>query len=229
MLRQRVLSIENKFISALIERRSFHSDSHVIRNVNECIKKHGRFVDREWAEKNSSVKQIVACGVITNREKVLCLRRSARSNRPELRLNWTLMFGGHVEEEDITADDPLLNCVIREINEEIGLKPQSTPLFLGYVTDPATSVGQFHIGAVYRFESIKRVFRFSKNLDNYEFVNARSRSQIRFCEPSFVVGLVKSHRLDPWSEIFVKSGNAVSHHPISNYSQMQLEFPLLWK
>ena len=226
---QKVLSIENKYISSLICRRSFHSDAKVINNVNQCIKEYGKFVDRKWAEENSSVKQIIACGVVTNREKILCLRRSARSNRPELRLNWTLMFGGHVDEEDNAADDPVLNCVIREVKEEVGLEPQTTPLFLGYVTDPLTSVGQFHVGAVYRFESKKRIFRFSKNLDNLEFVNSRSRTPIKFCEPKFVMGLVDRKRLDPWSEIFVKSYDNVYHHPIFDFHQMQLEIPLRWK
>lgn len=69
MKRQKVLSIENKYISSLISRRSFHSDKKVIRRVNECIKDYGKFVDREWAERNSSVKQVVACGVITNEKK----------------------------------------------------------------------------------------------------------------------------------------------------------------
>ena len=204
-MKQRVLSIENKYVSSLIAQKAFHSDVRLIREFGKRIRSFGKFVDREWAENHQSVKQIVACGIVTNHQKILCLRRSKSSNRLELRLSWTLMIGGHVDEEDIDAVDPILNCVVREVKEETGLEPQTTPILLGYVTDPETTVGRFHIGAVFGFESKRDVVQFSGKLDNCEFVNSNREYEIEFCDPSFVANLANRRRLDPWSFIFVQS------------------------
>ena len=223
-MRQRVLSIENRHISTLIAQQAFHSDEKTICDITARIRSFGRFVDREWAEAHSSVKQIVACGVVVNHRKILCLRRSKNSNRLELRLNWTLMVGGHVDEDDVDTADPILNCVIREIKEETGLEPQSTPRFLGYVTDPATPVGRLHIGAVFKFESAQNKIYFSNNLDNDEFVNATTKSDIEFREPSFVADLANRNRLDPWSAIFVQSWGKECEEVIPRFPGLQLEF-----
>ncbi|MDE0202063.1 MAG: NUDIX hydrolase [Rhodospirillaceae bacterium] len=223
-MRQKVLSIENKYISSLIAQRAFHSDENTVRNVGERIKSFSKFVDRQWAENHSSVKQIVACGIVTNHEKILCLRRSRKSNRVELRLNWTLMVGGHVDEEDMDSVDPILNCVIREVEEETGLEPQFTPQLLGYVTDPATPAGRLHIGAVFKFESAQDSVQFSSKLDNEEFVNARKKKTIKFREARFVVDLANRSQLDPWSEIFVQSRGRKRDKIVPSFSGLQLEF-----
>ena len=223
-MQQRVLSIENRYVASLIERQAFHSDRRIIRDVAERIKSCGKFVDREWAETHPSVKQIVACAVITNCEKILCLRRSRNSNRLELRLSWTLMVGGHVDEEDMGAADPVLNCVVREIKEETGLEPLSKPHLLGYVTDPETPVGRLHIGAVFRFESTQNKIHFSRDLDNLEFVNATKGTDIEFREPSFVAELANRNRLDPWSTVFIQSWGSECSEVTPHFPGLQLEF-----
>lgn len=224
---QRVLSIENKYVSALIAHQAFHFDERTICDAEERIRSFGKFVDREWAESHSSVKQIVACGIVTNHGKILCLRRSRNSNRLELRLNWTLMIGGHVDEDDIDASDPVLSCVTREIKEETGLEPQSTPRFLGYVTDPTTPVGRLHIGAVFIFESVQSRVRFSSKLDNYEFVNATKGSEIEFQDPSFIADLANGGRLDPWSAIFVQYWGRECSELAPYFPGLQLNFAFL--
>ena len=226
-MRQRVLSIENRYVSSLIAQQAFHSDERTIDDVEERIGSYGKFVDRGWAESHSSVKQIVACGIVTNHEKILCLRRSKNSNRLELRLNWTLMIGGHVDEDDMDAADPILSCVIREIKEETGLEPQSTPRLLGYVTDPATAVGRLHIGAVFKFESTRSMVRFTDKLDNYEFVNATKKSNIEFRDPSFIADLANSNQLDPWSTIFVQSWGRECNEVAPYFRGLQLDFAFL--
>ena len=226
-MRQRVLSIENKYVSSLIAHQAFHFDGKVIGDVEERIRSFGKFVDREWAERHSSVKQVVACGIVTNREKILCLRRSGNSNRLELRLNWTLMIGGHVDEDDKNTPNPILSCVIREIKEETGLEPQSTPRLLGYVTDPATPVGRLHIGAVFRFESTQNRVQFSDKLDNYEFVNAKKKSDIEFRDPSFIADLANNDRLDPWSAIFVQYWGRECNEFAPYFPGLQLNFSFL--
>ena len=222
-MKQRVFAIENKYVSSLFAQQAFHSDKKIIRDFNERIRSFGKFVDREWAESHPSVKQVVACGVVTNQHRILCLRRSRNSNRLELRLNWTLMVGGHVDNGDMDTDDPVLNCVIREVKEETGLEPQSTPYFLGYVTDPTTPVGRLHIGAVFKFESKRGVVQFSRKLDNSEFVNARKVSEIEFQEPSFIAYLANRNRLDPWSKIFVQSQGQICDNPTPVFPGLQLE------
>ncbi len=226
-MRQRVLSIENKYVSSLIAQQAFHFDKGIVGDTRERIRSFGKFVDREWAEGHSSVKQIVACGIVVNHEKVLCLRRSKNSNRLELRLNWTLMIGGHVDEDDMDSADPILSCVIREIREETGLEPQSTPRLLGYVTDPATPVGRLHMGAVFRFESIQSRVHFSNKLDNCEFVNAKKGSDIEFRDPSFIANLANNDRLDPWSAIFVQYWGRECNEFAPYFPGLQLNFSFL--
>lgn len=225
---QRVLAIENQYISVLLRERTFHDCEKTIEDALGSILEHGDYIDREKAERDTSVKQIIACGIVTHGDRFLCLRRSARSNRPELRLNWTLIFGGHIDEEDRGMPDPILNCVTREIKEEVGLIPQKKPVLLGFVTDPATRVGQLHIGAVYRFESTTGAVKYTKNLDNLEFVNREKREEIKFCDIESINRLADRNRLDPWSEIFVHSYIGMRNGFGAGIEKSQFELPLIW-
>ena len=226
---RKVLCIENRHIAPIICQRVFHSKRNIVDEITARIREHGEFVDRDWAENNVSVKQVVACGVIRHKRRVLCLRRAARSSRRELRLNWTLMIGGHVDELDVGVDDPILNCVTREVKEEVGLEPEAPPRILGYVTDPATSVGRLHIGAIFLFESAREVIYNSKRLDSYEFVNSDRKRAISFCDPEFVVDLSRSGNLDPWSDIFAKANCDISRNLFREFSYQQLELPFRWR
>ncbi|MGI0016642.1 MAG: NUDIX domain-containing protein [Nitrososphaera sp.] len=200
---RKVLAVPASEIEALYREPKFYCDKDTV-NASLCaIRNHGRFVDRDWAEQNPSVKQIVAYAIIRNSHKILCLRRSKKGNRKSLRLRYTLMLGGHVDDLDYGSGCPLEDCVVREVAEEIGVIPSATPHVLGVVADPSNEVGLLHLGVIYDFPIELDHIVMHRNCDTAEFVNSGQVYRRPLLSPRSL--REKAYRFDRWSELFIES------------------------
>jgi predicted NUDIX family phosphoesterase len=220
--RQQVLAIPARGVSAYYRRGKFYKRD--LSDFWSFVAEEGKFVDREWAETTESVKQLIACAVVTNGRRVLCARRTRKSNRPALALRWTLMFGGHVDDADARFNDPIKICVVREIEEELGIKPKIDPVILGLVVDPATKVGRLHLGVVFLVYAELDCIYLNSKLDTAEFVKPGGRKPLDFLEPSALWKINKAGRFDPWSEIFFHSwpGRKIINFPGRNEQELDL-------
>jgi predicted NUDIX family phosphoesterase len=218
--RQKVLAVPSSGVSWLFERRKFYDDhfaSFLAYFANNAV-----FVDREWAEKTDSVKQLVGCAVIANGDQLLCARRAKKSNRPSLALRWTLMFGGHVDDNDVSCGDPIRSCMLRELNEELAIQPRAEPLMLGLAIDPATEVGRLHLGVVFLVRADIDHVQMHKGLDGTEFVNARRRHLLQFADTQRLSAI---HSFDAWSELFL---NSSAGGKLTKVYRFQKELDLAW-
>ena len=91
-----------------------------------------------------SVRQVIP-SVVRNGARLLCVKR-AQKGRDDLRLRYTLLFGGHVDAEDATGDrDHILHrCAERELREELGLRATVSPDPIGVVVDLETASSRRH-------------------------------------------------------------------------------------
>ena len=200
---ERVLTVPTSTVEHLYEHPCFFGGSAVITEVLEAISAEGEFTERAWAEEHPSVKQIVSCAVVRNGPRFLCLRRSRKAKREQLRLRYTLLIGGHVSEPDGTLQTAPLRCVKRELHEELGIEPAAEPTLIGVVADPLTESGWLHLGLIYDAPILGDGISVTGDRDQSEFVYPRRHKE---CE---LVDLGLNGRfaanLDPWSELFVAS------------------------
>lgn len=213
-------------LRTLYESRNFHSSKDSIAYVDKILNRCGKFVDREFAETSEEFKQVVAVGIVRCGDKVLCVRRTKKSNRRALRLRWTLMFGGHVDDVDQYREDPPLSCLMRELKEELGLTPTRRPELIGFAVDPENDVGRLHIGFVFDVQVESATLHMHRYLDNSEFVNANREKFYIFMSEAEV--RVLSDKLDPWSFIFIASAAVTDHCNWSAVMSKNPELPLRW-
>src|SRR6266700_3610094 len=142
----KVLAVPSQSVHALFAEPKFYDGPGRISETMEAIRRDGRIVTRASAESTESLKQIIAYGIVRTGRRILCLRRSSKANRPALRLRYTVLFGGHVDEADLSYPDPMKHCVEREVTEELGLHVNGDVRLLGVVADPSTPVGRLHLG-----------------------------------------------------------------------------------
>lgn len=113
---------------------------------------HAKFVDREEAESNQWLKQIIPYVVLTSEDKVFLYRRGKKGSEEKLHDNYSIGIGGHINPED--DEEPFLAFVkgaVREIKEEIGLDLDPNIIMgsaIGLVNDESNAVGRVHLGAV---------------------------------------------------------------------------------
>jgi predicted NUDIX family phosphoesterase len=106
------------------------------------------------AEKDLGKKQpIVYCLIINPKlRKVFVYQRAGQGNYHEQRL-WHKIscgVGGHVDKPD-ECENPLIKCLERELEEEVGIKKK--PRLLGYINDDnAGEVEKVHFGVLYYVE-----------------------------------------------------------------------------
>lgn len=219
--RSEVLVVPDFAVGEFFREPQFVCDPESIGRILEAITLHGRFVDREWAEENSSVKQVVAYGVIRHDRQVLCLRRSRSTARDSLRLRYTLLVGGHVDNLEKDSSMPLETCLLRELDEELGLVPNCTPALIGIAVDPTTKVGQFHLGVVFDVPIQSRILDVASSHDNTEFVNASGHNRYELQTIDQILGL----QFDSWSSLFLASQACERLFAKSN---LQMRLPLHW-
>lgn len=106
----------------------------------------GRFVMRYDAEGNSSLVQLIPYTIVINadRTKVFVAKRTAGDSRLVSKLS--LGFGGHINPCDTKY--VVLSAATRELDEELNLKRETMPKFIGYVRDTGSNTSE-HLGFVF--------------------------------------------------------------------------------
>jgi predicted NUDIX family phosphoesterase len=111
------------------------------------------YVEREAAEKDPSVVQLVSAAYVTNNNHFLVLRRSQHEKRAQLRGKLTLIVSGHVDHEDrglsYGGKNEIENCLLREMSEELEYfdRPVIRPKFAFRMGDD--QMGRRHLAIVY--------------------------------------------------------------------------------
>jgi predicted NUDIX family phosphoesterase len=227
MERRKVLVVPESAVQSLYRQAKFYSDDRTINVVLGAIQEQGAFIDREWAEQHSTVKQIIAYAIIRKDDKVLCLKRSQKGNRSALRRRLTLMVGGHVDDLELKSTHPLEDCVVREVSEELGAVSTTTPKILGIVADPSNDVGLLHLGIIFDFQVDWESIVTDEMCDSAEFVNAGKRltHSLRHLRSM----TEKAPYFDPWSKLFLQSDLAQSMFGQFLPVDRQLKLPLIWE
>jgi len=118
----------------------------------ERIALHGFFVEREYAERTPSLKQVIPYSLVVRGGQILSLRRTKKGGEARLHDKLSLGVGGHVNPEDQpdgAHGDLLARATHREVaEEELLLEGPYTLTRVGLINDDSNPVGAVHVGLV---------------------------------------------------------------------------------
>lgn len=192
------ISVQELLVTDPIIPSGMITDSKVIDSTLDKVISNPRFLNREQAEKDTSVQQLVPYALLMNAEgKYLRLRRRVVGERKELAGKSSILVGGHAERKDWDAEHPdrvFEQCIRREVSEEIiGLNVNSLDR-IGLINDVRNAVGSKHLAVVYRVkvggQAVVRRQSADKEFGRENLV-WKSESEIRD----------EVADLDPWSQL----------------------------
>jgi predicted NUDIX family phosphoesterase len=118
------------------------------------VEEHGFFVEREYAERTPSLKQVIPYTIVTRDGEVFLLRRNASGGEARLFNKLSIGVGGHINPVDLPTDgaarrNPIPAATRREVTEE-ELKIVGTfgVQSAGILNDDSNPVGAVHVGLV---------------------------------------------------------------------------------
>ncbi len=122
------------------------------------IREHGFFVERRWAEHDSSLKQIIPYTLMTHGDEILLLKRLEAGGEARLHGKLSIGVGGHINPIDLddeagdadTELDILDAGCRRELEEELVIETSYNLRPVGAINDESGDVGSVHFGIVHQ-------------------------------------------------------------------------------
>lgn len=106
-------------------------DASVAKTLVHLFQTTGKYAPRKEVESNTELVQALPVVVVRNAAgQVLRLRRREKTEDNPLHEKMVLWAGGHVRMEDNHDGQPLLNCITRELEEELRLRVTSNSVTL---------------------------------------------------------------------------------------------------
>lgn len=110
------------------------------------------FQERGKMEEDPTFKQIIPYVWIVNPKTkgVFAYRRAPDQRYDEARLRdkWSCGLGGHIDQKNISSEDPITEAMLRELQEEVTMSSHSEPKVVGFLNDDENDVGRVHFGVV---------------------------------------------------------------------------------
>ena len=114
--------------------------------VLDLIRRDGFFLPRPTAEESPEYRQIIPYVAVVRGNDVFVTRRLNKGGESRLHGRLSLGVGGHINETDRENGDWLLNCLRREIEEEVALDDFGVLTLRGLINDCGNAVGSVHLG-----------------------------------------------------------------------------------
>ncbi len=116
--------------------------------------------DRDLAEIDFSFKQVIPYLYVQYESDILLYRRTKKQTETRLHEKLSIGIGGHINPIDTVDDsDAIIEGLKRELEEEITIKLESEPEFMGFINDDLSEVGKVHLGLVFRASAESRDFK----------------------------------------------------------------------
>ena len=126
--------------------------------VLDLISREGFFLVRPTAEESPEYKQIIPYVAVVRGDEVFATRRLKKGGESRLHGLMSLGVGGHINETDEKDGDWLMNCLRREIEEEVDIADFGTLTLRGLINDNGNDVGSVHLGFFFTLTTTGKVF-----------------------------------------------------------------------
>jgi predicted NUDIX family phosphoesterase len=127
--------------------RGFSFDHEIAEAVVNSINALGEFLPRSKAEYDENYLIPIPCALVMFQERILILRRKEPGH--DLHDTFAIWAGGHVMESDSSHQNIVLNCLRRELNEELLIQGECELRPIGIVRTDQNERASRHIGVVY--------------------------------------------------------------------------------
>ena len=118
-----------------------------IQSYLDEIERSFSWLHRPDAEQSDDMVQAIPCVLVRDNEDRYCVFRRVKEGRADLSKKLSLIIGGHID--DATDGDCFLAAMsgnlIREIDEEIGIRPEKPPRPVGVIIDGSSIVASRHV------------------------------------------------------------------------------------
>lgn len=201
-IEEKILSCPKETVTRLFDDRNFISGS----KANELVQYFQKnsdsdFRPRDQVEEDTSRVQALPIVIVRNAKgEVLRLRRRENTDGNPLHDKIVIWAGGHVRCEDAANGDPLTQCAIRELEEELRLQIEYSSLDLvGAVYFDNGGSTSKHVGIAYEWSA--PTDDVSVVLSRSEFFERRGTSLSgSFTSVDYLAENVESKKLiEPWS------------------------------
>ena len=167
----------------------------------------GEYAPREDVEVDLGRVQALPIVVVRNKAGgILRLRRKERDENSTLHEKVVIWAGGHARKEDAELGSAILNCAVRELQEELRISIEPADLsLLGAIYSNSNGGTSKHVALVFDWQAAQADVEVA--ISNAEFFERRGNSLSgTFVSPEEILQSVNSDKLtEEWSEQIVKS------------------------
>jgi len=141
---ENVLVVKTALLGGIVERNGLITgrEDKVLNLLGSCAE----FLPRLEAEQNPSYRQIIPYVAILRGDDVFITKRLNKGGEARLHGQLSLGVGGHINETDKTGNNWLMNCLRREIGEEVSMDDFGVLTLRGLINDSRNAVGRVHLG-----------------------------------------------------------------------------------
>jgi len=183
----------------------------------EVVSRDGFFVERAYAERTPSLKQIIPYSIVhcdtPQGARVLVTRRLLTGGESRLHGKHSIGIGGHIEPEDLdtragSARDPIAAGTRREIAEELVVRGAYEIRRIGLLNDDSNPVGAVHVGVV-------QVMTASPSVD----IREKDQLEGRLVSIAEVRAMLAGGaNFETWSKLLVPHLDEFLHPPLAVHS-----------
>lgn len=117
--------------------------------LETAVTRDGFFVERAYAERTPTLKQVIPYTLVSCDERVLLTRRLKSGGESRLHDKYSLGIGGHINPQDMNdVRNPIEAGTRREIAEELTVRGKYDVRRAGLLNDDSNAVGAVHVGLV---------------------------------------------------------------------------------
>ena len=197
-MKRDIMVVANKFLFENINRESkFYSNDEI--DFEKIILENYEYIVRWEAEVNFDYKQPITYATVINENKEIFVYKRwwADSNAGDSRLHNKIAFwvGWHIEREDEDLENPISDSLVREIEEELNIKPDNIKSVksIWYINNEGDEVSKVHIWVAYLVEVKNDNFELLDwELDNWEFISLENLEKMVYSD---------DYNTEAWSKI----------------------------